>query len=99
KNKCRLFYFNILNHKRYYLFLTFIILLNVTLSIIRCTINISNKFHIIQTICILIYLLEFIIKVSLFFVLFNLNLSIRFIHMILKSIFVHGLIIELNLFY
>jgi len=29
KNKYRLFYFNILNHKRYNLFITFIILVNV----------------------------------------------------------------------
>ncbi|CAF1127759.1 unnamed protein product [Rotaria sordida] len=66
KNKWRLFYFNILNHKRFNLFIIFVILFNITLAIIRCSINISNKINlvliIIQSICSIIYLLEFIIK-------------------------------------
>ncbi|UJR30400.1 hypothetical protein I4U23_017935 [Adineta vaga] len=70
EDKWRLFCFNILNHKRFYWFIACVILFNIILAIIRIAVNLSDKFHlilaIIQSICIVIYLMEFMIKIFTF---------------------------------
>ncbi|CAF3376108.1 unnamed protein product [Rotaria socialis] len=70
RNKWRLFYFNILNHKQFNVFMIFVIVFNVTLAIIRSVVITSNQVNLaltsIQNISNIIYLLEFIIKIYTF---------------------------------
>ncbi|CAF1576337.1 unnamed protein product, partial [Adineta ricciae] len=70
EDKWRLLCFTIVNHRRFFWFIICVILLNVVLAIIRIALNVSNEVHfiltIIQSVFVVIYLFESIVKMYTF---------------------------------